>query len=143
MILKFSVQETDKATIDVEAQEDGILGKILVRDFVPLPRSTSIDLSPIPRLMTVPRMYLSEKSLPYLQKKEMTFRTSNPRLRRQNRNRPNPQPHRNPKLQGLSQPRPLPRPLLHIRTNTLSTLGHYSHPFFGYCKNTMSNRSTK
>ena len=28
-----SVQETDKATIDVEAQEDGILGKILVREF--------------------------------------------------------------------------------------------------------------
>lgn len=26
-----SYQETDKATIDVEAQDDGILGKILVR----------------------------------------------------------------------------------------------------------------
>lgn len=25
-------QETDKATIDVEAQEDGIMGKILVRE---------------------------------------------------------------------------------------------------------------
>ena len=33
IILKRSVQETDKATIDVEAQEDGILGKILVREF--------------------------------------------------------------------------------------------------------------
>ena len=31
--LKHSVQETDKATIDVEAQEDGILGKILVREY--------------------------------------------------------------------------------------------------------------
>ena len=25
------IQETDKATIDVEAQDDGVLGKILVR----------------------------------------------------------------------------------------------------------------
>jgi pyruvate/2-oxoglutarate dehydrogenase complex dihydrolipoamide acyltransferase (E2) component len=29
----YGVQETDKATIDVEAQEDGILAKIIVRVF--------------------------------------------------------------------------------------------------------------
>jgi len=34
MMLTPSAQETDKATIDVEAQEDGILGKILVRKFL-------------------------------------------------------------------------------------------------------------
>ena len=27
------VKETDKATIDVEAQEDGVMGKILVRSW--------------------------------------------------------------------------------------------------------------
>lgn len=33
VVVKFSVQETDKATIDVEAQDDGVLGKIIVRVF--------------------------------------------------------------------------------------------------------------
>jgi hypothetical protein len=32
-----TVQETDKAVIDVEAQDDGIMGKILVCFFCPQP----------------------------------------------------------------------------------------------------------
>ena len=35
MVLTHPGQETDKATIDVEAPEDGILGKILVRVLPP------------------------------------------------------------------------------------------------------------
>ena len=31
LIRLFTPQETDKATIDVEAQDDGVLGKIIVR----------------------------------------------------------------------------------------------------------------
>lgn len=31
LLMRAWVQETDKATIDVEAQDDGVLGKIIVR----------------------------------------------------------------------------------------------------------------
>lgn len=33
LLTPYSTQETDKATIDVEAQDDGVLAKIIVRDF--------------------------------------------------------------------------------------------------------------
>lgn len=44
-MFKLLAQETDKATIDVEAQEDGILGKILVREFPPPGLHTPAHLS--------------------------------------------------------------------------------------------------
>jgi len=43
-----TIQETDKAVIDVEAQDDGIMGKILVR-FLP---TTVIGCIPTRRIYT-------------------------------------------------------------------------------------------
>lgn len=54
------MQETDKATIDVETQEDGVLGKILVRLPYALPSLTSHD-RPADRLLDCPSAALEQK----------------------------------------------------------------------------------
>ena len=138
-----SVQETDKATIDVEAQEDGILGKILVQTFhrgglYPLTYPT-----PVYRLRMALRMCPSAESLPCSPKRGTIFPISNPRPRRRDQNQPSNPPHRNLQPRSLSQPQPLPHPLLHIHTNTSSTLDHCSRPFSDCSRSTTLTRSTK
>lgn len=65
-----SHQETDKATIDVEAQDDGILAKIIVRIFVFVSfRTLSLYY---PRQVTVARVSKSVPSLLLLAKRVTT-----------------------------------------------------------------------
>jgi hypothetical protein len=142
-VLTRSVQETDKATIDVEAQEDGILGKILVRK----PRChgphTLAHPTPVYRPRMAPRMCPSARSLPCSPKKETISRISNLRLRRRNRNQHNNLPHRNLRPQSPSQPQPHPHPLLRNPTPTSSTLGRCSHPFSDCFRSTTLPQQTK
>jgi hypothetical protein len=66
-----SFQETDKATIDVEAQDDGVLAKIIVSRRAMACPSTFLVLS---RLLTVQKTSKSALRLPSLQRKATIYR---------------------------------------------------------------------
>jgi hypothetical protein len=65
-------QETDKATIDVEAQEDGVMGKIIVRCTRIHRERMAQALTPRPR-RAAPRSQ-SDRSSPCSQRKGMICR---------------------------------------------------------------------
>ena len=142
-VLKPSFQETDKATIDVEAQDEGILGKILVRPSHSRCLCTPTYPPSVFRLRMVPRMCPWAKLLLCSLKRGTISRIFNPLLRKQNQNHPSNPLQRKLQPQRPSQPQLPPHPLLPIRTSTSSPLGRYSHPFFGCFRNTTLTRWTK
>lgn len=94
------VQETDKATIDVEAQEDGVVAKILVRPHILNSSKVCSFVHVHDRLRTAQKASRSAPRSPLSLNREMTSRelTSS---------RPKPPPrHQNPLLRSQRLPSP-------------------------------------
>lgn len=68
-----ALQETDKAVIDVEAQEDGILAKIVVRGSFVVVLTPRLFMRPRHRPRTGRRMSPSVALSPFSQRKATTF----------------------------------------------------------------------
>jgi hypothetical protein len=100
-----SLQETDKAVIDVEAQEDGILAKIVVRGSPVVVFTLWMFTRPRHRPRTGRRTSPSVALSPFSQRKATTFLVLQSWPPVLPRKRPLPVRKRLPRLQRLQNPR--------------------------------------